>query len=327
MLPITDKNTVWPSAFQKVELPFYYANNKRNEMLRAKKAEKDPWGGVKIIAMTGGYWPIAMCITPLSCLIDIIAGVAQAALSAYRDRSFIQARSILYKKILISPVQHAVYWTINLIPPLLQGALISAATGLSIFSGKNTKFLMSGGLTVVLIGPMLGPVSHYTAQRAVGQLSKWVYFDGFSIFINGGSLNPTGLRFTDPEYAEQLYSTFKSKSKQKQTSGTLPGNKIVTNWDSYITSIRLELSHINPLSNGLEPFDLFSKLVRSEEIPTTKALLGIQGEVTAHNLKKAFLVKTLIVHADKNLDRVKEAEALFKALCQARELLEQELTC
>src|SRR4051812_46299623 len=176
--------SVWPSAFQWVEQPLYSLNEERNKGLQDSDFK---W----VMLRQYVYWPLVMCATPLSCIADVAAGVAEAALSAYRGDG--GTESILHKKIIASPIQHLVFFSGNLLLPVLCGSLCIPA-----ILKLNLPWLKGFiGVSTLIFGPMAGFLSYHLVQRAVGKLPNWARPEGFNIFINGGCLNPKGQKMTE----------------------------------------------------------------------------------------------------------------------------------
>jgi hypothetical protein len=182
---------VWPSAFQRVEQPFYDLNEERNKFIQNKdqginsRFQSFAWAMKQQYA----YWHFVMLATPLSCLADVVAGIAETALSIYQGGP---VASILQKKLIASPIQHLVFFSGNLFLPAIFGSLCIPA-----ILKLNLPWLKGFiGVSTLIFGPTLGFLSYHLAQRAVGKLPTWARPEGFNIFINGGCLNPKGQKMT-----------------------------------------------------------------------------------------------------------------------------------
>jgi hypothetical protein len=219
MLSIQDPSvrTVWPSVFQWVEQPLYNLNEERNKGI----SESDfKWVVIKQYI----YWPLVMCATPVSCLADVVAGLAEAAFSIYQGDSS-RVPSILHKKLFASPIQHLGFFSINMLFPVMFGLIATLnegfkpvfyvdeqnnVTGSAIkydFSGYKTNIL----ITALILGPLTGFLSYHLAQQAVGKLPNWTHPEGFNIFMNGGCLDPNGRKMTDSDFAEKVYKEYLEK--------------------------------------------------------------------------------------------------------------------
>ena len=112
----TSNHLVWPSAFQWIEKPLYDLNEARNNGVKFSNKE---------LAKQYVYWPIVMCLTPVTCLADVAAGIAESAFSVYQGEGLSRMPSILHKKIIASPLQHAIFFGSNMLVPVMFGLMMT----------------------------------------------------------------------------------------------------------------------------------------------------------------------------------------------------------
>jgi hypothetical protein len=225
----TSTHSVWPSAFQWVEQPLYNLNEERNKGVSDSDFK---W----VMARQYVYWPLVMCATPVTCLADVAAGIAESALSVYQGEGLSRVPSILHKKIIASPLQHLIFLGTNMVVPVMFGLVFTLEDAFSVvqyvnqykevvrtewkwdFSNYKACFL----IPTILFGPLAGMPAYHVAQEAVGRLSDWAHPEGFNIFINGGCLDPSGRKMTDSDYAEKAYKDYLSKCMDDHISSMDP---------------------------------------------------------------------------------------------------------
>lgn len=174
--------------------------------------------------------------TPVSCLADIVAGIAESVLSVFQGDSN-RVPSILRKKWIASPIQYFVFLICNLCLPIFFRLGINPKIFFNPYSSVREKIitgLTTVALTTIIIGPMCGFFAYQISQRVVGQLPHWAHPEGFNIFINGGCLDPCGRRLTDHDYVEELYSAYKAKrgsTKASNKANTTTDTEDTETWE------------------------------------------------------------------------------------------------
>jgi hypothetical protein len=184
------------------------------------------------------------------------------------------------------------------------------------FSIFKSSLKFSIGLSTVLLGPICGLLSYQLVQRAVAKLPNWTHPEGFNIFINGGCLDPSGQKFTDPDYVEKLFKAYK-KNRSKNHFNNIP-TTIEEKWANYIKVFQNQI----PAYDSLAEFETFSNAVKKGLSP--QKCLGLSDKPTLEEIKKVYLKWTLVLHPDRNPFRQDIATILFKALGEARALLDEE---
>lgn len=350
----TSNHSVWPSAFQWIEKPLYDQNEERNN--GALNTDSNFY---KMLAKQYVYWPLVMCATPVTCLADMVAGFAESAFSVYQGEGLSRVPSILHKKIIASPLQHLIFFGSNMVVPVMFGFAINDPFKMIQYVNRNMevvrsewKFDFSGYkasflISTVLFGPIAGLFSYHMAQQAVGRLSDWAHPEGFNIFINGGCVDPNGRKMTDSDFAEKAYKDYvrqrlseavddlirrdpeslerhnkycREQGLPEYTHNSNVPKVSIDSWPIFIAPLQ---SQIPELDDSLGEFEKFSKAVKEGKSP--QQCLGIPNKPNVAEIKKAYLKLSLAVHPDRNKERVEIATILFKALNEARLLLENQL--
>lgn len=281
-VPSSHVQFVWPSAFQWAESPLHTLNEELN------KNTQDIYTLGWVVAGWYVYWPVAMCATPITCMADIVAGIAEAL---FYSSSQSHALSIFQKKLIASPIQHLVFFGVNMSLPAIP--LIPVLISLAPYRLKIMFILFD----IVLYAPLMGLLLYQLTQRAVSKLPNWARPEGFNIFTNGGSLGPSGLKFTDPNYEEKCDHNFQK-------------------WKIYVETLQISLIH----KLQLDEFEKFNNdLKNGLSIQECLGLTSSKPDLEETN--KAYKKWALILHPDKNSRRKAIAHKLFAALQEACELL------
>lgn len=348
----TSNHLVWPSAFQWIEKPLYDLNEARNNGVKFSNKE---------LAKQYVYWPIVMCLTPVTCLADVAAGIAESAFSVYQGEGLSRMPSILHKKIIASPLQHAIFFGSNMLVPVMFG-LMMTLSNIKVVNYVNeynqivrtaTKWDFAGCykacivISTVLFGPPLGFLGYHLAQIAVGKLSDWAHPEGFNIFINGGCVNHNGRKLTDSDYAEKDYQDYvKQRFKEafeKRMQDPVQREKYneharqhgfseytpnapqvsIASWADFIKPLQDQIPVNNKPADKLDEFEKFSKAIK--EGKSSQQCLGLPNKPTLEEIKIAYRKWALVLHPDRNRNRQALADTLTKALLEARMLLENQL--
>lgn len=289
-------------------------------------------------------YPILLAATPITMVMDIVAGVAESTLRLFQGRAA-EIPSILHKKVIASPVQHLTFLTVNLLLVLIfnTGAIAKAQEARVPFKSM-VKWMTV--LPSILAAPFYGIGQETVAQN----LPDWTHPDHFLIFIEGGAENMEGKKYTDPAedayqryysgaYTNYRYSTrvdpderhqsrrnWGHQSPRMEQAPPVPNKSPLemkeVEWQDFLKGLKVSDSTV--VANKRDAYEQFKHL-----IGTKKSLLEVYGlksnELTKDAIQKQFRKFAPILHTDKHLDREAEARELFQALAHGRASLEDYL--
>lgn len=301
-MSISYQYTMLPSAAQLTEWPLHMAWEK------GCRSENDLY---KAIGVLSGalVFPISVACTPLTILADMITGVAEAIFMAYKGAERKDIQELLFKKIVVSPVQQVV----NTVSQIFFPCMI-AFVGLA--------FPVALPFIVVAL-PLGWSVWKMFGEIGVSSLPDSLNNKRWNIFLDGGTRTRDGQTFFEnqaekqarEEEAERKWQEFCNAAYQRgyqevedqiKLMDTLSDSEIKTSNDKY---------------------EQFKTSIRNST-PIEK-ILNLPQNFTQDDIKKAYKSWALCLHPDrhppeKTAER-KEATKLFQFLLTECERLKKEL--
>lgn len=252
-------------------------------------------------------YPLTLCAAALTMLADIILGLAEISFAYYKGCNETVLKSIALKKIIASPIQHLTFIAINATGCCISALYISLIYKISFISCLP----FSGFLTLVTY-----PIS----QKAIGALPKWARPDGFYIFIDGGANDLDGSKYT--QQFDKMYQQYKQERTQKRSNL----NVTKDDWDGVCEKIIKEFSlkEIKKENDSeLTGYEQFKNGIIKKIKP--QKLLNLNDNFTEKELRSSFKKYSLLLHPDRNPNRIDESNALTKCFFEAHALLQEEL--
>ncbi len=301
-----------PSAFQIAEAPTYlcwkslsstefYWNQKSEKSLENLKNKT-----IAIALGVGGYvggiaaLPITVCTASITMIADVIIGIAEIAFCKYKGVENQELFTIVHRKFIVSPCQHLTF------------CLTAIATTAALYVFGWTRILTSFSFPVPLC--LLWSMSYALGQSVVGCLPNYLNHHSFNIFINGGS--------GEENCPNWLDSDFKIPQANTEEPSQRPHVSSSSEWTNFIERIIPDLNQINDV-NLSEEYVTFKIRLLSKCSPAD--LLDLPNNFSLRDLTSRYRRLAFLFHPDKNRPRIREAEALFKALSEARNILSNDV--
>lgn len=318
---------VYPSAFQWLEKPLYYLNESHNKtsLYKARNANNlckqilaSSLENSQCMIISYLCWPIIICATPFTALIDIGIGVCEAFYAKYKGATSHQISLIIQKKMIASPIQHLAYVITNLAIPLFFGSLTILAVCLTSFSIISPASLLVGSslFATAVIAPSMAFSNYHFSQKIIDRkLPAWIRPEGFNIFINGGSLDCFGHKITAEDYTNIEASFYKWAKEHRERRHKLQKNKQI---EPVQKCLQDKIAIVNAYQN--DNFKFFFNL--SLKNAPASDLLQLKPGFQMKDIKKAYLKWSLILHPDKHIENSIKvvAEILFKSVLRPARL-------
>jgi DnaJ domain len=274
-------------------------------------------------------FPIATCGVPLTIVADIVTGFGESIFCTYKGLSYSDVASIAKRKIITAPLNQVVFLTTLLaLPAIIAGTLLCGLRGT--ISKLGLAKTAAGAYAISFC--LLSNVSYQIAQRSVRILPEFLSHKHFNIFIDGGAENEFGEKFVDDIPDTRDYWKQYKRARSKQSSQSSDSHSKTHKSSSSTSTIPEFFSWTDYLG---DEFKNISRIIEEKDSPkykefkqgifankTPRELLEFPTGSEKSKLKKTFGSFALALHPDKNLCRAKEAEALFKCLTKAVDLLD-----
>ena len=265
---------------------------------------------IAIAIGTSVAFPMTIVLTPFSIVSDIFAGLIQASWALWQGADYNEVSSILYKKVIVSPIQQGFYF-------LAAAGSIGVLSGVTALQAKlqspRTVFLTNFVFFTLFFSALMGPALYYGVQEQIAKFPRCLRPDAYNVFIEG-------LVSFDAEGDYQKWNQEHKKHLRKEQMQEFVKFS-EENFNSFKINIREELDTLERRSEG--KFEKIGQWLQDQSAPPYQLFdFSNRGEFTESDLKQAHNKLALIYHPDKCRGYEAEAAIWYRLLHEARRVEE-----